>query len=80
MMYTVKAKSKFTGKAWGLNFIDGAAKTDDKVLAEKLGRRGYAVSEVKAKAPAHEPPKDDQKGKTENETTEPPKDTEKKDK
>lgn len=45
MAYTITAKNAVTGKAWGLDFTEGAAWTDNKALADKLGRRGYKVTE-----------------------------------
>lgn len=48
MKYNVTAPVKSTtGKAWGLMFIAGVAQTDDKRLAKKLAKKGYAVEEVK---------------------------------
>ena len=46
-MYKIKAKVEFSGDAWGLHFINGVAETDNKVLASKLQKKGYEVTDVK---------------------------------
>lgn len=56
--YTIHTPVKgYTGAGWGLTFADGIARTDNKALADKLARRGYAVTD--AKAPKSDPPKSD---------------------
>lgn len=48
MDYTIIAPNAITGKAWGLDFIEGVAHTDNKALAGKLEHRGYKVTEAGA--------------------------------
>lgn len=43
MVYTIIAPNPITGKAWGLDFTEGVAHTDNKALADKLVRKGYRV-------------------------------------
>lgn len=41
MVYTITAPNPVTEKAWGLDFIEGVAHTDNKALADKLVGKGY---------------------------------------
>lgn len=50
-MYTIKAKVEFSGIAWGLHFINGVAKTDNKYLADKLQKKGYEVTKEETAEP-----------------------------
>lgn len=46
-MYKIKAKAEFSGVAWGLQFVNGVAETDNKILAKKLQKKGYEVTDIK---------------------------------
>lgn len=43
MVYTIIAPNPITGKAWGLDFTEGVAHTDNQALADKLVWKGYRV-------------------------------------
>lgn len=43
-MYTIKAPTPITEKAWGLDFINGLAKTSNSYLASKLKSKGYKIT------------------------------------
>jgi hypothetical protein len=43
-MYKIIAPNKVTEKAWGLNFIEGIAESEDEYLSNKLKKKGYEVT------------------------------------
>ncbi len=45
-MFKIKAPTNYTGKGWGLNFVEGEAETDNAVLAKKLESKGYKVVKI----------------------------------
>lgn len=45
-MFKIKAPTKYTGKGWGLNFVEGEAETDNAALAKKLESKGYKVEKI----------------------------------
>lgn len=57
-MYKIIAPNKVTEKAWGLNFVEGEAETENDYLASKLKKKGYKVEVIKIET--LEPPKDEE--------------------
>lgn len=51
-MYKIISPNKVTEKAWGLNFVEGVAETENDYLASKLEKKGYKVEHL-------EPPKEE---------------------
>ena len=62
-MFVIKTPVKgYSGKGYGLTFVDGEAKTEDEALAKRLKILGYIVKKEKVaakKAPEIEPPDTD---------------------
>ena len=58
-MYTIQSNRPISGMHWGVEFTAGVAETDDVALANKLIRKGYAVTCVsepkETPVPAPEP-------------------------